>query len=192
MTTQAEKLIGRALSGERLSSSERRHCVAYKLATDPTMTKVEMGRLFQVSEGMIRQDILKIRQDKAKSIREDDIGLVIADIAYTFERQVEDLEKSKTKCDLGTRTYLEHCRALAKMQVERIELLQGIGYYPKNLGNMTVQKFEYRAVVGRDGSVDTRPSDLQLDEGGKILDAEYEDVKLLPAPEETHGDGEQE
>lgn len=180
MTTQAEKLLERARAGERLNSSDRRHCVGWLLATQPHLTKVSMAVDFQVSEGQIRQDVLKIRQEKAKSVREDDIGLVIADVAFTFERQVLDIEKSKNSCELGSRNYLEHCKALARMQVERIELLQGIGYYPKNLGNMTVQKFQYTAVVSKDGSVDTRPTNLLLNDDGQVLDAEYEDVKALP------------
>ena len=144
---QAEQLISRALAKEHLNPAERRHCISYLQVTQPEATNVAMAEMFGVTEGSIRADIKAIRSAKAKIIREDDIGLVIADVALTFEHQVRDAERSKLKAGLGSRTYLEHCRAIARMQVERIEILQKLGYFPLNLGNMTVQKFEYKATV---------------------------------------------
>jgi hypothetical protein len=188
---QAEQLIDRARAGERLNTGDRRHCISYLMATQPDMTKVAMGDLFHVNEAMIRQDFKKIREEKAKLVKEDDIGLVIADIALTFERQVIDIERSKKKCELGSRAYMDHCRAIARMQVDRVELLQNLGYYPKNLGNMTIDKFEYKSVVTKDGSVDTRRVDMTIEvdqsetERMEAIDAEFEDVKMLPAPEEN-------
>jgi hypothetical protein len=187
---QAEQLIDRARAGERLTTAERRHCISYLTVTHPDMTKVAMGDLFGVGEAMIRQDFKKIREEKAKLIKEDDIGLVIADIALTFERQVIDIERSKRECKLGSRAYLEHCRAIARMQVDRVELLQNLGFYPKNLGNMTIDKFEYKAIVTEDGSVDTRRVDMVVEvEQGEdreaAIEAEFEDMKQLPAPEAT-------
>jgi antitoxin (DNA-binding transcriptional repressor) of toxin-antitoxin stability system len=178
---QAEQLIDRARAGERLNSADRRHCIAYLMAVHPEMTKAAMADVFGVGESMIRQDFQKIRQEKAKLVKEDDIGLVIADIAMTFEKQVIDIERSKNKCTLGSRAYLEHCRAIARMQVERVQLLQELGYYPKSLGSMTVQRFDYKAIVTKDGSVDTRA--VNIDAQG-VIDAEIvEDQLALPAPE---------
>jgi len=174
---EAEKLIQRASAGERLTTADRRYCISYLTATRPELSNIAMGDIFGVTEAAIRLDLKKIREDKAKLIREDDIGLVIADIALTFERQVQDIERSKNKSQIGSRTYLEHCRAIARMQVERVQLLQELGFYPKNLGNMTVNKFEYRAVVTKDGSVDTRRVDM-----GDVIEVAVEEPKQLMAP----------
>ena len=181
MTTQAEKMLDRARSGERLGSSERRHCVAYLMVTDPGMTKVSMGELFQVSEGQIRADVLKIRKEKAAMVRGEDPGLVFADIAITFEKQTSDIEEAKAelakeKGGKTTRLYLEMCRFLNQAQKDRIGLLQDLGMLARNLGNMTTTKLNYTAVVTQDGSVDTRPTNLLLGDGGEILEADCEEV----------------
>jgi hypothetical protein len=59
-----------------------------------------------------------------------------------------------------------------------------LGFYPKNLGNMTVEKFEYKAIVSKDGSVDTRPVNLVLP-GDEPEEPEVKeaDFKMLPPPE---------
>jgi hypothetical protein len=174
----AEKMMERAQRGERLTSTERRHCVAYLMATQPDVTNVALGELFGTTEKTIRGDKLKIREDKARSIKEDDIGLVIADIAINFDRQVRDIEASKRKADPGSRTYLEHCKAIFNLELERVKALQDLGWYPKNLGNMTQEHFVYKAFVTQGGAVDTRRVD-----NGDVIDVEPVDVvKQLSAP----------
>lgn len=183
MLPHAEKIIERAKSGERIPANERRHAVAYIMGTDATQSNIELGKLFGVSEGQIRQDKKNIREDRAKLIREEDVALVIADIMINFERQVNDIEKSKGKSALGSKTYLEHCKAIFQLDMQRIIALQNLGYYPKNLGSMTVEKFEFKATVGKDGGVITRPVELHFNEKGQIVDAEFEEIKKLPAPD---------
>jgi hypothetical protein len=175
----AEKLIERARQGERLPSKERQHCVSFLMATQPSATNVELGILFGVSERQIRQDKDKIRRDRAKLLKEDDIGLVIADIAMSFDNQVRDIEASKRKCKYGSRTFLEHCKAIFKLQMDKVVALQNLGYYPKNLGQMTVEKFEYTAIVSPDGSASSLPTKLMI-EDGSIQEAEYEVIDPTP------------
>jgi hypothetical protein len=171
----AEKLIERARRGERLGTKDRRHCISFLMTTQPDATNVEMGQLFQVTERAIRIDKKYIREERAKLIKQDDIGLVIADIAMSFDNQVRDIEKSKRKCKLGGRPYLEHCKAIFNLQLQKVKALQELGYYPKNLGNMTVEKFEYKAIVGKDGSVNTRA--IEGYEEDDAIDAEFEEVR---------------
>lgn len=182
VSPQAEKLIERAQKGERLSTKDRRHCVAYLSATRPDVTNTAMADLFKVSERMIRIDRMKIRQDKAELLKREDIGLVIADIALCFEKQVKDLEAGKAKCKVGSSVYLNYCKAIFNLQLEKIRALQELGYYPKNLGNMTVDKFVFKAVMGEDGSINTRPVNIDFDKS-KVVDveaAEVEPAKLEP------------
>lgn len=184
MKITAVEIINRAKNGERIKSDERRRAVGYIMGAMPELTNQNIADIFGMSEGQIRQDKKVIREDKAKLIKEDDIALVIADIALNFDRQVKDLEQSKKKCDPGTRTYMEHCRAIFTMELAKVKALQDLGYYPKNLGNLSIEKFEYRAIVSKDGGVDTRPVNLQIADSAdeqKILDAEFEDMKQLPA-----------
>jgi hypothetical protein len=177
----ADKLIERAQKGERLTAKDRRHCVGYLMGTRPEMTNVEAAEIFQVSEGLIRQDKKRIRHERAKLIKEDDIGLVIADIAMECDNQIRDLEASKRKCKMGQRAFVEHCKAIVDTRLKSVKALQELGFYPKSLGNLTVERFEYKAVVGRDGSVDTRAADIRFD-GSEIIDADFEEQLQLEAP----------
>ena len=183
MIPAAQKLIERAKAGDRLGSKDRRHCVSYLMATSPEVTNVAMGQLFKVTESQIRMDRRKVREETAKDIKEDDIGLVIADIALSFDRQIRDIELSKRKASAGSRTYLEYCKAIFKMELDKITALQALGYYPKQLGQMTVQRFDYKATVSVDGSVDTLPTAL-AEPAQAVLDAEFSEVKRLAAPAE--------
>jgi len=175
---EAEKIIARAKSGQTIPAKERRHAVGYYMGTNPDMTNQQVADIFGVTEGQIRLDKKSIREDKAKLLKEDDISLIIADIVMMFDRQVRDIEKSKMKCEIGTRTYLEHCKSIFSLQKDMIQSLQDLGYYPQNLGNMTIDKYEYKAIVMKDGSVDTRRIDLK--EPNMIKEAEFEDLPSLP------------
>lgn len=191
MVPHADKLLEKADQGVKLTTDERRHVVQFLMATMPDSSNVEIARRLQCHERTIRDDKIKVREDRAKLIKEDDISLVIADIALNFDRQIRDIEASKRKCKYGSRTYLEHCRAIFKMELEKVTALQGLGYYPKNLGTMTTQKFEFTASVGMlDES--GRPVPVAIESGRKsmdVLDAEFSDdqlvdTKLLAAPVE--------
>lgn len=153
---QAQQLIDKAQAGEKLSTKERRHCVAYVMSTMPEVTNSEMARWFQVTERAVRLDKKFIREEKAKLIKEDDIGLVIADIIMTYDSEVRDLQRSKGKARLGTREFKDHCIAIFDMRHKTVKALQDLGYLPKNIGTITKQSYEYKAIVDtRDGSVTT-------------------------------------
>lgn len=174
MILHVEKLIERALNGEKLSSRERRHCLAHQMVHSPDETNVSLAKLYGVSEALIRRDKQTIRQEKAAMIKKDDVGLVIADIAFTFESQISDLEKAKKKAVVGSRTYLDYCKAIFDLQIKKVETLQNLGFYPKNLGNLTVQQYAFKAYVGKDQSVDTRPVELTA--------AEFEKATIEATP----------
>lgn len=186
----AERMIDEAKKGKRLKAKERRHCISYLMITGADSGSTALAEVFGVTARMIREDKAHIRREKAELIKEDDIGLVIADIVMCFDSQVRDIEQSKTKCRKGDRTFLEHCKAIFDLQLKKVKALQDLGYYPKNLGNMTVERFDYKAVVGKDGSVDTRPADLPdsaFYTDQQILDAEFETLtpKQLTAADKT-------
>lgn len=172
---QAQKIIDRAKGGERICSVERRHAVGFLMATEPEMTHQAIGDIFGVTEAQIRLDKKKVREFKAGLLKEDDIGLVIADIAINFDRQVRDLERSKKKCEEGTRTYAEHCKLIFHLELEKVKALQDLGYYPKNLGQISTVRFDFRANVSKDSSVDTRPVHLDTDKV-QIQEAEFDDI----------------
>jgi len=188
MIANAEKLIARAQKGEKLSRRERLHCVSYFMAVCPTLTNREIAEIFGITERAVRVDKQKVKEDRASQIREEDIALVIADIAMTYDCQLRDLEKSKQKCKLGSRDYISHCDTIFNMQYKKVQALQNLGYYPKNLGNMTVESFEYKAIVNSDSSVvtarkidviDTTPKSLiaPIHRDLDVLDAEFSDIK---------------
>lgn len=169
MIPHAEKLIERAQRGEKLNSRERRHCVEFLEATRRDMTQTAMADLFKVTERQIRFDKQKNRKDVADRMKEDDPGLVVADIAIAFENQVKDIERSKNKCKLGSRVYLEHCKTLFSIQLQKVKALQDLGILPKNLGNMTMESFAFQAIVTKAG-VQTGPAHLANVPSVEILD----------------------
>ena len=180
----ADRLIEKARGGKRLSPADRRHCVEYLMAAEPESTNMDLARLFHVTEWTIRSDKDIVRKRRAAQIGQDDPGLVIADIALLCERQIRDIEVSKKKAKLGSTSYLAHCVQCLDSQLKVVRALQDLGYYPKNLGNMTVDKYEYRAIVTEDGSVMSRPVDLVFQDSPTI-EAEAVPVsppaQLLPA-----------
>lgn len=190
----AEKLLAQAQNGAKLDTKDRRHVLGYLMATNPELASDNeaLSETFQISDRMIRLDKKIIREEKAKLIKDDDIGLVIADLVLAFEQQIRDIEKSKAKCKLGSRDHLEHSKAIFDINLKKVKALQDLGYYPKNLGNMVVEKFEYKSVVHKDGSVDTRRVDM-FDQDGSLhverdedaIEAEFTDIepKQLSAPE---------
>jgi hypothetical protein len=170
----AQVLLNRANDGEKLDTKDRRYLLKYLLVTKPEITNVEMATLFQVTERTIRDDRELERDERAKFLREDsskDISLVIADIIMCHVRQTADLEKSKAKCKLGTKTYEDHCVDIFDLQLKLVKILQDMGYIPKYLGNMTVEKFEWKATVTADGAVNTRSVDTF-----EARNAEFEDI----------------
>lgn len=158
------------------------------IATEPETTNALMASWFMVSERVIRKDKEWIRARKASFLKDEmskDLSLVIADIAMDFEKQVRDIEKSKGKCKLGMKAYVDHCNSIFDMRLKMVKAFQDIGFLPKNLGNMTVDKFEYKAIVLKDGSTVTRESnmvfaDANADES-KTPDADFTDVDKKPA-----------
>jgi hypothetical protein len=82
---------------------------------------------------------------------------------------------------MGGRPFLEHCKAIAGLSRDRVKLLQDLGWLPKNLGNLSVERYDYRAIVNeRTGSTDTRAV-TNYDE--EVEDAEFEEQKLLTSAE---------
>lgn len=159
----AEKLLEQAKKGERLSPKERRHVIAFLMATNAEATNVELGQMFGVTERQIRLDKKSIREERSKLIREEDVGLVIADILMDYDRNIRDIERSKRHSKVGTPNFRQHCESAMKMRLDTVRALQDLGWLPKNLGNMTVAKFSYKAVVEKDGTVVSRPVDLVIE-----------------------------
>ena len=184
MLFHAEDLIRDAQTGRQLKSTERQHCVAYLMTHQADLTNNELAAMFGVSEKQIRQDLQKIRRDKARRLKEDDLKLVIADIVINFERQVKDIEKSKTKAKPGSRDFLEHCKAIFNLEAQKVKLLQDLGFYPKDLGKMTVAKFEFQASI--DSTTGAIVSHMVGDEDGDIIDIQPELALLQPADDEEH------
>lgn len=177
MIPATQRLLTEATK-RKLTAKERRQCVVYIKASFPETTNTDMAEQFQVTERTIRQDLQAFRREKAQFIKDDDIGLIIADIALDYERQVKDIERSKSKCSLGTAVYLKHCTDVMELRFKCVKALQDLGYYPKNLGHMTIQKFDFKAIVNqRDGSVTVQKrEELPAADPSEIIDAEFDEV----------------
>lgn len=189
MIPNALKLYRDAESGASINAQQRRHVIGYLMAMEPEKAADTAGlaELFKVSDTLIRKDKRTIREEKAAIIKEDDIGLIIADIALDFENQIRDLEKSKTATKPGTSLYLQHCKTILELRFKATEALQSLGYYPKNLGTQTTKKFNFTAVVDtKDGSVQVQNDAVTP----RVIEAEFVDPyeKERAALDEEFGD----
>jgi hypothetical protein len=187
--SKVDQLIEAAKSGQKFDAAERRQAIGFLMATRPDVANTDMADWFGVTERTIREDKLKIREQFAKLVRQEDVGLVVADILQEYNRQVVDIERSKRQAKAGSKVFLDHCTAALELRLKTVKALQDLGFYPKNLGNMVVQKFEYKAVVNKDGNVQMRPVDM-FDEKGvaakrDALDVEFADVPQKALPEST-------
>lgn len=176
----AEQLQRRAEKGESLTTEERRHVIAYLLGKPneqgrTAVTIPEMAKLFNVTERMISVDKAAIRKQVAEELKNDatDVGLIIADLKMAFDKTIRNVEKSAAAASIGGRTYLDHQLALWKLQNEYITRLQDLGILPKELGNMTVEKYEFTASVG-------------LESKGRPLNTISDKPQTVPAEVVTH------
>jgi hypothetical protein len=195
---EAEALIKKAKTGEMLSPDQRRHAVGYLMsnAMQRVPSNMEMAEMFRVDEKTIRRDRDHIRKQASELVKEEDIALVISDIILTYERYCERIERQIAKlAKEPSRLHLDYENSLISTKLRVVDALQSLGWYPKNLGQLTKKTFEFKAVVTKDGTVDTRdvamldhlietPSTDQ--ERREALDAEFMDMPQLPAAPETN------
>jgi hypothetical protein len=203
MALPATKKLLELAKKEKLEHRDRRQCIAFLRATQPDLSNTELAEMFQVSERMIRFDIKAIQTLLAKEYAALDPTVIVADILIMRDRQIANIEKSLKKATLGTGTYLEHCLALDRLMRESTATLQTLGVLPKELGRQIEERYEFRAIVHRNNTIETRRLDAILvdsaltadkeqellkadnDREREILEAEFVDVKPLPAPK-TH------
>lgn len=153
---QAEQWLADARNGISLETDHRRHVISYLTAVEE-LTIAQLAQLFNVHERTISNDRMAIRKLLAENIKEEDVSLILADIRLQFETNLRDIGRSKAKCKMGTRTYLDHCNAAFKMQMDYMRGFQDLGVFPKELGSVTVNKFEFQATVGLTADANPRP-----------------------------------
>lgn len=181
---RTETLILRAEKGEKLEANDRRDAVAYLAVVRPDISFLELGRLFQCSDTLIRKDKEIIRKRLAEELSGDDVKLVIHDIRTTYERFMGELESSTRACAAGTANRLNHLKAKMDYQIKFTEMLQSLGFLPKNLGNMTKTSFIYKAVVTKGGGVNVVPVESKKE----LTKLEAEEIEQTPELTESAED----
>lgn len=185
----AEEIVSLAKKGEEISTSRRRHAVAYLLATQPELTNMQVAELFNVSDRTIREDKQWARKQAAELVTQEDVALVIADVRMKYEWFCQQLAASTKKATLGTANYANHLKLGMEMQLKVVDSLQSLGWLPKNLGELTKKSFSYVATVTKDGTVDTRSVEMldhlivnptSGDNDMAEREAEFEDIAPLP------------
>lgn len=182
--SRSEILILAAEHGEKLESEPRRDAIAYLTVVRPDMSNMDMSRLFQCSESLIRKDKDINRKRVADELSSDDISLVISDIRRTYETVSIQLAKSLKQCADGTMTKLNHLKTQMEFQQKYVEALQSLGFLPKNLGNLTKTEFVFKAHVAKGGGVNT----VVLKDRKELQTIEAEEFRMLPAATESDED----
>jgi hypothetical protein len=147
---QAEQWLDLARQKQPLTTEQRRHVVAYLMSRpgDDCPSISESAELFGVSDRTIANDRKAIREAVAEEVKDEDVGLILADLRLCFNKVMRNIEKSAQKAKLGTMTYLEHQKSSFKLQQDYVKGLQDLGVLPKDLGTLHVEKFQFTASVG--------------------------------------------
>lgn len=188
--TRSEQLVLRAegmmnLGGDdKLPAADRQDALAYLLGVRPDLSNIELSRLFKVNEKTIRNDKDTIRKRMSEEITDDDISFVVSDIRRTYERFSSELAKSTKACEYGTNTKLAHLKAEMDYQLSVVNALQSLGYYPKNLGNLTKTEFIFKAHVAKGGGVNT----VAVESKRELEAIEATEAKMLPGAYESDAD----
>jgi hypothetical protein len=190
--TRSEQLVLRAeglynLGGDdKLEAEDRRDALQCLMLVRPDLSNVELGRYFKVNEKIIRLDKDTIRKRMVDEVGDKDIALVVSDLMRSHEQIMVRLAKSTKACQFGTSNYLNHLKFEQEASHKMIELLQSLGVYPKNLGNLTKTQFIYKAHVAKGGGVNVATIETQEE----LHTIEAQEVKLLPGAYETDEDRE--
>jgi hypothetical protein len=179
--SRSETLVLAAEHGEKLEVGARRDALAYLTVVRPDLSNIDLARLFDVSEGMIRKDKDFNRKRMAEELGSDDISLVINDIRRTYEVISTELQKSLKECSNGTMTKLNHLKTQMEFQMKYVEALQSLGFLPKNLGNLTKTQFIFKAHVAKGGGVST----VAVEDRDALKTIEAQEYKQLPVATET-------
>lgn len=179
MNLVGEKLYQRAQAGEVLSAKERRHTIKWLRMSMAEMSYQDMAQLFQVSVRLIYQDVTKIRRAKTKEVEKEDVMFLIGDLKMAFEKTLRDLEFSQRKAVPGTKTYLDHCRAIFDLRKQLVHLYQEIGLYPKDIAQLTVNTYNLTANVVQDTTREQRAIDLPPIDARVISVGEVDPVRLV-------------
>jgi hypothetical protein len=168
-TPIAEDLVGRARKGEKLTLEDRRYALQFLMYTEPDLSRMELGRIFQVDESTIRHDIKRIKEKNADLIKEDtDVKLIIADLIAARDRALLEIEKAKklisTTAKEGTPNHLNFIKASVEIHMKVTEALQNMGWLPKNIGAITVNKHVFKAIVQKGQYIQT----LRVEDGKEL------------------------
>jgi len=188
--TRGEQLVLRAegmlnLGGDdRLPAADRQDALLHLMNVRPDLSNVELGRIFKVNEKAIRQDKEAIRKRLAEEMGDKDISVVISDLMRGHERIMTELAKSTRKCEYGTNTFLAHLKFEHEANFRIVEVLQSLGVYPKNLGNLTKTEFVFKAHVAKGGGVNVAP----VANEAELKTIEAQEAKMLPGAHESEED----
>jgi hypothetical protein len=168
-TPVAEQLVDQARRGEKLLMEDRRHAIAYLMYTEPNLSNIELGKMFQVDEGTIRHDVKRIKNKNADTIKEDtDVKLIIADLIAARDRALLEIETAKKMLRAAGKqdspNMLNFIKASVEMHMKVTEALQNMGWLPKNIGAITVNKHVFKAVVQKGQFIQT----IRVEDGKEL------------------------
>jgi NACalpha-BTF3-like transcription factor len=188
----AEEIIKRAEANQDVSAKERRHAIAFVMAMQPENAgTTDLSKLFKVSDRQIRLDKQEVREERSKLISEEDIGLVIADIRMSHENAARELYRQAKFSKQGSQVRLNYITAQHNILLKTVEALSNLGYYPKNLGTQTVNRYEYIATVDmKSGDVEVHNRNALTDEQFAALEANQTiaEPEYLRLPADTEED----
>jgi len=179
----------------KLTPSERRRVVMWLQHSHPELFNTDIARVLGVSDKLIRNDKELIRKKAAEEIKNDSIELIISDIIQVYNKQAQDLERSKRKAVLGKGEYRMHSLAVAQIENMKLKALQDVGWIPKNLGTGFTESYSYVVDVGENGMIKTQKVEQKMEKKSKIpnkylpqLDSVTKIISSEPTKENTSKD----
>lgn len=138
-----------AKAGSRkLNSVDRRRVLVYiDEIGDDDFTNVELAKIFQVSEPIIRQDKRKILQSIGAALTPEAQVMIVAQHMHEIDRLIVIAKNGMRQHNsgvMGERWYIE---TIAKLLKEKRETYENIGVIRKELGTLNVAEETWVATV---------------------------------------------
>ncbi len=88
-----------------------------------------------------------------------DLGGIVSELTADYENQRKQIRRSRAKCRPGTKAYLDHCKLLDDLRRKHILSLRTLGLIPRSLAATLADRYEYTAVLAKDGTCAIRTFD---------------------------------
>jgi hypothetical protein len=191
----SKELLARAEAGERLSTEDRRHVVAWFQVTQPELNNTALAEKLGVAPTTIQLDKRKLREIMVDELREEsEVKFIVADIMQDFRKVYRNVEQGLLASVPGTAEYLRYNQVLFDLRMKMAKSFQDLGWLPKGDQDTSKEEYTFEVSVGEDGRITSQKVKGKLTKKGTkglAQQKEGEEINITPeqpAQLEANGD----